>query len=74
MNSGLASQYIAAVALAGRVPCYVIGPVRRGQMMVSAGNGRARAELHPEMGTVIGKALEDFNGESGVIEIVVGRI
>jgi hypothetical protein len=74
MNSGLASQYMAAVALAGRVPCYVIGPVRRGQMMVSAGNGRARAELHPEMGTVIGKALEDFNGESGVIEIVVGRI
>jgi hypothetical protein len=26
------------------------------------------------MGTVIGKALEDFNGTEGVIEIVVGRL
>jgi hypothetical protein len=26
------------------------------------------------MGTVIGKALEDFDGASGTIEIVVGRL
>jgi hypothetical protein len=26
------------------------------------------------MGTVIGKALENFTGESGMIEIVVGRM
>jgi hypothetical protein len=26
------------------------------------------------MGTVIGKALEDFDGETGTIEIVVGRM
>jgi hypothetical protein len=43
-------------------------------MMVSAGNGQARAEANPTLGTVIGKALENFNGESGIIEVVVGRL
>jgi hypothetical protein len=43
-------------------------------MMVAAGDGRARAEIHPEMGTVLGKALEDFDGTSGTIEVVVGRL
>jgi hypothetical protein len=43
-------------------------------MMVSAGNGRARAEANPAMGTVIGKALEAFDGDIGTIEIVVGRL
>jgi hypothetical protein len=41
-------------------------------MLVSAGNGLARAESRPEMGTVLGKALEDFNDTQGIIEIVVG--
>ena len=41
---------------------------------VSAGNGRACACATPAMGTVIGKALENFDGESGIIEIVVGRM
>jgi hypothetical protein len=74
MNSTLVSEHTAVVALVGRVPCQVQGPVRRGQMMVAAGQGRARAEPHPEIGTVIGKALEDFNGDIGVVEVVVGRI
>jgi len=43
-------------------------------MMVSAGYGRARAEENPVSGSVIGKALEDFNGVEGTIEIVVGRL
>jgi hypothetical protein len=43
-------------------------------MLVSAGDGRARAERIPQIGTVIGKALEDFNGDHGVIEVVVGRV
>jgi hypothetical protein len=42
--------------------------------MVSAGNGRARAEKHPAMGTVIGKALQDFDGDVGEIEVVVGKL
>jgi hypothetical protein len=74
MNSGLTGAHAVAVALAGRVPCQVQGPVARGAMMVSAGNGRARAEADPAMGTVIGKALEAFDGDVGTIEIVVGRL
>lgn len=74
MNSRLEGEHVVAVALVGRVPCQVQGPVTRGAMMVSAGNGRARAEAHPAMGTVIGKALEDFDGDQGTIEIVVGRL
>ena len=72
MNSGQQGTHIVAVALQGRVPCKVIGPIRKGNMIVSAGNGLARAEKRPEVGTVIGKSLEDFDGGQGTIEIVVG--
>jgi hypothetical protein len=41
MNSGLVTEYPAAVALTGRVPTRVVGPVAKGDMMVSAGNGYA---------------------------------
>jgi hypothetical protein len=73
MNSGLESKFVASVALTGRVPCRVRGTVKKGDMMVSAGYGVARAEADPAVGSVIGKALEDHNGEEGVIEVVVGR-
>ena len=73
MNGGLEGANVATVALTGRVPCFVIGPVKKGDMMVSAGLGRARAEADPRVGTVIGKALEDFDGAEGTIEVVVGR-
>ena len=42
--------------------------------MGSAGNGRARAEENPRIPSVLRKALEDFNGDQGVIEVIVGRI
>jgi hypothetical protein len=74
MNSILQSEHTVALALTGRVPTRVVGTVRKGDMMVSAGNGSAQACATPAMGTVIGKALEDFDGVSGVIEIVVGRL
>jgi hypothetical protein len=74
MNSGLQGEFTVAVALSGRVPTLVNGPVAKGDMMVSAGHGRARAEENPVSGSVIGKALEDFNGVEGTIEIVVGRL
>jgi hypothetical protein len=63
-----------AIALQGRVPCKVRGKVRKGDMMVSAGNGFARPWNNPQMGMVIGKALEDFDGIEGVIEVAVGRL
>ena len=74
MNSGLASEYVAVVALTGRVPTKVKGPVKKGAMLVSAGNGYARAEIAPAIGTVLGKAVESFDGDTGTIEVVVGRI
>ncbi len=73
MNSGLEAEYVATVALTGRVPCRVTGTVRKGDLMVSAGYGLARAEADPRVGTVIGKALENHEGTEGVIEVVVGR-
>jgi hypothetical protein len=74
MNSVLESEHKAAVALQGRVPTSVVGTVRKGDMMVTAGNGAAQACAAPAMGTVIGKALENFDGASGIIEVVVGRL
>jgi len=73
MNDGLEAEHVAMVALTGRVPCKVTGPVAKGDMMVSAGNGMARAESDPKVGTVIGKALENHEGGEGVIEVVVGK-
>jgi hypothetical protein len=72
MNSALDCEYPVAIALTGRTPTRVIGLVRKGDLMVSAGNGAAMACATPVVGTVIGKALENFDGESGVIEVVVG--
>ena len=63
-----------AVALQGRVPAKVTGKIAKGDMLVSAGNGMARAEENPAMGSVIGKALEDHDGAEGIIEVVVGRM
>ena len=73
MNAGLEAEHVATVALTGRVPCRVTGTVNKGDLMVSAGNGLARAESDPRVGTVIGKALENHQGTEGVIEVVVGR-
>ena len=74
MNSQCAGEYIVQLALQGRAPCKVRGNVRKGDMMVSGGDGFARPSASPLMGTVIGKSLEDFTGTSGVIEVAVGRL
>jgi len=74
MNGGLDAANTITVALTGRVPCRVTGTVRKGDLMVSNGDGTARAEADPKTGTIIGKALADFDGETGVIEVVVGRV
>jgi hypothetical protein len=71
-------KYTVALALQGRVPVKVQGRVKRGDLLVSAGNGCARAENFENQayrpGTVLGKALTDFEGEQGTIEMVVGRL
>lgn len=63
-----------AIALQGRVPCKVRGTIRKGDMLVSAGEGFARPSNSPQLGTVIGKALANFDGIEGVIEVAVGRL
>ena len=73
MNSDLVADHVVTVAFTGRVPCKVTGTVRKGDLMVSAGNGLARAEANPAAGTIIGKALADHDGAEGTIEVVVGR-
>ena len=65
---------LTAVALQGRVPCKVRGKISKGDMLISGGNGFARPNQFPSMGTVIGKALQDFDGYEGVIEVAVGRL
>jgi hypothetical protein len=75
MNGMIHCNHPIAIALQGRVPCKVKGKVSKGDMMISAGDGFAKATIAtPKMGTVIGKALQNFDGEEGVIEVVVGRL
>jgi hypothetical protein len=74
MNSNMQTEFPAVVGLTGRVPTKVVGPVVKGDLMVSGANGHAQACNTPAVGTVVGKALESFDGVSGVIEIVVGRM
>jgi hypothetical protein len=73
MNAGLEGEYVATVALIGRVPTKVVGTVRKGDFMVSADNGHAQACAEPTLGTVIGKAVQDFDGQSGVIEVMINN-
>ena len=74
MNMKCPGEYIVALALQGRVPCKVRGNIKKGDMLISAGNGFAKATDTPQFGTIIGKALEDFDGLEGIIEVFVGRI
>ena len=63
-----------AVALNGRVPVKVIGKINRGDRLVSAGNGLARAAKINEANSfnVIGRSLENkINDEAGVINAIV---
>jgi hypothetical protein len=62
-----------AVALTGRVPCKVMGTIRKGDLMVtSAQPGVAMSADERVPGTIIGKAIQDYtDGGIGVIEILV---
>jgi hypothetical protein len=74
MNSHQEGEFIIALALQGKVPCKVAGVISKGDLLISGGHGYAIAAIDPKIGTVIGKALEDFHGEYGVINVVVGRV
>ena len=73
MNSDATGQ---PVALQGKVKCKVVGTISKGDMLVTHSQfpGVARKSPDPKVGTVIGKALEDYNStEIGAINIVAGR-
>jgi hypothetical protein len=64
------------VALQGRVPCRVVGKIKKGQMLITSkipGVAVAGGD-DIKVGTVVGKALADYDSDHiGTIEIAVGR-
>ena len=75
MNDGIDGT---AVALLGRVPCQVHGPINRGDLLVTSdtpGVAERLDETQWRPGCVIGKSLETMlENKTAIIEIVVGRI
>jgi hypothetical protein len=74
LNTACEGEHTVILALQGRVPCKVRGNIKKGDMLISAGNGFARPSNSPVLGTVIGKSLENFDGIEGIIEVAVGRL
>jgi len=65
------------VALAGRVPTYVLGPVSKGDRLVNTASGVA-GRIDPalaQIGCVLGKSLEDHPaaGQVKLIEVAIGK-
>ena len=75
MNDGQTGIRV-CLALAGRVPCKVVGRVKKGDMLTTSSTpGYAVRATDPKLGSIIGKALEDKdNGEAGIIQVAVGRV
>jgi len=78
MNSDLQGVHIVAVALIGRVPCLVQGPVKKGSVLVSGtvpGTAMSINNLKFNPGCVVGKAMETIDSVDVVtIEVAVGRL
>ena len=66
------------VALQGRVPCNVLGPIRKGDLVVASDIPGVAEKLNDARylpGCVIGKALNSIEtNEIASIEVVVGRV
>ena len=78
MNSTLECENAVAVALTGRVPCQVVGTIRKGDRLVASGLHAGVATVldndQYQPGCIIGKALENYQStEVGTIEVAVGR-
>lgn len=64
------------VALQGRVPCKVVGKIKKGEMLVTSRipGVAIAAGADVKVGTVVGKALVSYDSDHiGTIEIAVGR-
>jgi hypothetical protein len=72
MNGSLTGHNVVALALKGRVPCNVIGPVKKGDLLISAGFGFARTNNQALPGQIVGRAVGEYMGlGKAVIEIAV---
>ena len=75
MNSGAGTDLThPPIAMSGRVPVRVIGMIAKGDRLVSAGNGLARAGKQEELTpwNVIGRSLVDkLDADEGIIEAIV---
>ncbi len=67
-----------AIALQGRVPCRVKGPIKKGDRVVASnlsGIAQCLNMTQYQPGCIIGKALESIDNDSvQTIEVVVGRV
>jgi hypothetical protein len=74
MNSKLEGTKV-CIALAGRVPCKAIGPISKGDLLVTSSMpGHAKVCSNYGLGTLIGKSLGKLaDGEIGIIEVMVVR-
>jgi hypothetical protein len=64
------------VALQGRVPCRVVGKIEKGDLLIASNIAGCAVSAGGDArtGTVIGKALENYNSDHiGTIEVAVGR-
>ena len=75
MNDAAVGLLVATVALTGRVPCWVQGPVAKGDLLVTGDRpGTAQKLGSWTPGCVIGKSLEDLDRDTvAMIEVAVGR-
>jgi hypothetical protein len=77
MNSTQAGNNVLPVALTGRVPCLVVGPVAKGDRLVASDLPGVARSLDPDQyrpACIIGKSLENYNSDQiGTIEVAVGR-
>ncbi len=74
MNDDVSKESWPFVALAGRVPCKVTGPISKGDRLGTSsipGHAASLEEAEVEPGSVIGIALEDNISGQGIIEVMV---
>jgi len=77
MNATQEGEYVVAVALTGRVPCQVLGPVNKGDVLVSSNLPGVAQRIGTDWqpGVVLGKSLEVIDTPTvKTIEVAVGRL
>ena len=76
MNSALEGTRV-CLALQGRVPCRVVGKIKKGDLIIASDilGVAVSAGENARAGTIIGKALADYDSDHiGLIEVAVGRV